>query len=161
MKRICSVALIIVTLFALTSCGLIWNSADMPFNGEVEFHDITVTVPNDFIRDSTQSSDKIWMFEKSGYKQLILIIRSEMTADIDTTLDSYVDYMLTVNAESERTEFIGLPAVRSTYTKDGTTTQEMLFAYGNYTYAVALRGGSAEDYNSLLNSVKIIESAEK
>ncbi|MBQ2319003.1 MAG: hypothetical protein II284_06455 [Clostridia bacterium] len=155
MKRIFLLILATVMVFVFSSCGLIKPTTSMPFNGEVTFHDITITVPSDFVRDSTQSNDLFWVFEKGSYKQMIIIAQNEIDGTVEKTLDDYVNYMTEMGTDSKRTQFAEFPAVHTTYTKNDMYCQEMLFAYGNYTYAVALRGGTEEDFNNLIDSVTV------
>ena len=63
MKKAISLLLLLCFAAALFS-GCAFENVRMPFNGKIEFHDITAVIPSDFIRDSTQSKDDLWVFEK-------------------------------------------------------------------------------------------------
>lgn len=157
MKRIVALFTVLVALISLASCGL---GSDMPYNGDVTFNDITVSIPQKFIRDSTQSTSDLWVFEKGFYKQLIILSRNDLGGEVDEVLDGYVDYMKSMECDSKRTTFAGCEAVHTTYTKDGQYCQEVLFVYNSSTYAIALRGGTEEEFKSLLDSVKMGNLAE-
>ena len=83
-RRIISFILIAVMLVSFASCG-----GNMPYNGDIVFHDIKVYIPQSFIRDSTKSSDEAWVFEKGFYKEFIIIKRDAVSEDASAELDSY------------------------------------------------------------------------
>lgn len=157
MKRIVALFTVLMALFTLVSCGF---GSDMPYNGDIIFNGITVSIPQNFIRDSTQSANDLWVFEKGFYKQLIILSRNDLSGEIAEVLDGYVDYMKSMECDSKRTTFAGCEAVHTTYTKDGQYCQEVLFVYNSSTYAIALRGGTEEEFKSLLDSVKLNALAE-
>jgi len=144
--------IVFAIIFSLTGCGA---RVDMPFNGEVVFHDISLTIPTDFIRDSTESTEDFWVFEKGFYDQIILLSRSNVLEDTSIFLDSYVNTMEERGATAAQTTFLECSAVLSTYTLDGVYCQEMLFAYQGSYYAVALRGGNDKEFLELLNTVTL------
>ena len=150
-------AMCMLFLIASVFCGCNSNT-DMPFNGEISFHEISVTIPEDFIRDSSQSNDDMWAFEKDFYEKCIIISRTDINGDTTLSLKNYADYMEEQGAVSEVTTFSDKEAVHSTYTKDDEYCQEMLFAYNDSFYAVALRGGDENEFESLLSTVKINEA---
>ena len=149
---ILSVLLVILVIALFLGCG---SLSDMPYNGEASFHDVFIEIPEDYIRDSTQSTEDLWIFEHGGYKEYILLSRKDANADTSVDLDSYLAYMKDRGAASERTKFIGIDSVFSAYMLDGVFCQEMLFIYKDSYYAIALRGGSEEEFNALLDTVKI------
>ncbi len=157
MKRIVALFTVIITLFSLGSCGF---GSDMPYNGDVTFNGITVSIPQKFIRDSTQSTNDMWVFEKGFYKQSIILSRKDLGGEVGEVLDGYVEYMKSMECASKRTTFAGCEAVHTTYTKDGQFCQEMLFVYNSSIYAVALRGGTEEEFKLLIDSVKLGTLAE-
>lgn len=138
-------------LFGCTSAGY----TQMPFNGDIQFHDITLTVPDSFIRDSAGSDEDLWAFEKGMYSQIILVSRSDLSSKPAAALESYVAYMQSVGAESELTTFRGNDAVLSKYEKDGKYCQEILFNHNGSTYAVALRGGTEAEFQTLVDTVEL------
>lgn len=150
MKRVFALLIVISTAFALYGCQ---PGTDMPYNGNVSFHAVMVSVPEDFIRDSTRSNSDLWRFEKGFYDQIIILSRNDIVGDVSASLDSYLAYMIEQGCESNRTTFMQLDAVHSTYTQNDQYCQEMLFAYHGSLYAIALRGGTEEDFQSLLDSV--------
>ena len=150
MKRVMLIVMILAMIIVLWGCSL---GIDMPFNGVVSFHDITITIPSDFIRDSTRSNQDQWCFEKDRYSQMIILQRKDAGSDVSATLDDYVVYMTEQGCSSQRTTFRDLDAVRTTYTKDGQFCQEVLFCLNESLYAIALRGGTEDSFAALLDSV--------
>lgn len=144
--------LTVILVGSLTGCGF---GSDMPFNGDVCFHEMNVTIPTSFIRDSTQSNDDLWLFEKDRYSELIILSRKDITSEESAALDSYAAYMQEQGVDVSHETFLDMAAIHSTYTRDGVFCQEMLFAYNGSFYAIALRGGTKEAFRSLLNSVSI------
>ena len=151
-----AVLILAALLLLLCGCG---RRAQMPFNGQVMFHEITATIPEDYIRDSTQSSDDLWVFEHGGYSKMILLSRKDAAGDVDAALDDYVEYLQSQGADAERGQFLNADAVHSTYTRDGKYCQEIMFVYQGSFYAVALRGGTEEEFQSLLDEVNTPETA--
>ena len=154
MKKILSVILIVSVLLTMAGCS---GMGRMPFNGPIEFHDIGLTVPEKFIRDSTKSDKDKWIYEYDSYEEYILIMRKDFSGDVTTTLEDYAAYMQEHDAKSEIVSFLDGSAVHSTYSKDRAYCQEMLFVYGDSVYAVALRDGTTEDFEAVINSLHIIE----
>lgn len=157
MKKL-NICLILLT--ALLTCSLVGcclPSSDMPFNGEVDFHELHITIPESYIRDSTQSHKDLWTFEQNGYDKVIILSRQDLSGDANTLLDGYVEVMLERQATSQRTTFCHQDAVHSTYTKDDVYCQEMLFVYNGSIYAIALRGGTEEDFFDILSSASLAE----
>ena len=151
-KKTLSISFIILILFVSSGCFGI----SMPYNGDIQFHDIALTVPERFICDSTQSEEDLWVFENDNYTEYILILRSDITADVPTILADYVEYMKGNNAESSIVTFLGSDAVLSTYDLDDVYCQEILFPYEDSLYAVALRGGTESGFQEITDSIKII-----
>ena len=147
--------LCLAILLLLSGCV---RQGGMPFNGKVTFHEITATVPDSFLRDSTQSNDDLWVFEKGGYDQILLLSRKDIGEDPDAALDGYVTYLRAEGADAERGQFLYADAVHATYTKDGQYCQEILFVYHDSLYSVALRGGTEEDFQAILDEVNTPET---
>lgn len=152
-RRFLSVLLLLLAvLTCLVGCSY---QTDIPFNGDVAFHEIAVTIPEDYIRDSTQSTDDMWIFEKGYYSQYVMLMRTELTRDAGASLDSYAAYLRGQGVASARTVFLGQEAVRSSAEQDGVLWQELLFAHGSATYAIALRGGTEADFEAIVQTVCI------
>ena len=81
MKKFFVTILCIVLL--ITCAGCMFSTSDMPFNGDITFHEISMTSPTRFIRDSTQSTDALWIFERGNYSEYIIL--SCKAANGDTT----------------------------------------------------------------------------
>ena len=154
MKKLISLFLVFILAFSLASCS------KMPFNGEIEFHNISLTIPERFIRDSTQSNDDLWIFERGGYSEYIIISRKDFTGNVKTALDDYVAYMKENSAESEIISFLDDDAVLSTYYMDNVYCQEILFTYHNSFYAVALRGGTQSDFAEITDTIRLRDISE-
>ena len=153
MKKLISLFLVLAFVFSLSACS------KMPFNGEIEFHSISLTIPERFIRDSTQSNDDLWIFEHDNYSEYIIISRKDITGDAGSSLLNYVEYMKENGADSEIASFLNNDAVLTTYYKDDVFCQEILFAYNSSFYAVALRGGTQSGFAEIVNTICLIEIA--
>ena len=158
MKRV--VIIFMVAFICVFTCGCV-GGTKMPFNGEVEFHSISFTVPERFIRDSTQSTEDFWVFENGNYSEYILISRKDIVGDTSSLLDDYVESMKEVNANSERTTFLDGDAVLSTYYLEDVLCQEILFSYDKSFYAVALRGGDESSFKEITDTIKLVKTSEK
>jgi len=154
MKKIMPAALLALCIL-LTSCSL----TDMPYNGSIEFHDIAMTVPDKFVCDSVQSTDDLWIYEYDQFAEYILISRKEYSADVQTTLEKNMEYMVEEGAQCQLVTFLGVDALMSTYTLDEVFCQELLLPCNGAFYAIALRGGTEADFQALLDSVRFAEPA--
>ena len=149
---------IILAVFIVAFSSGCSNVSKMPFNGDIEFHSIALTVPKRFIRDSTQSTDDLWFFEHNNYSEYILISRKDIADDVSASLESYIEYMNEVGADSEKVSFLNNDAVVSAYYIDDVFCQEILFPYDNSFYSIALRGGTENGFNEIYDTVKLLES---
>jgi hypothetical protein len=153
MKKYVCIFLAIIFVFSLSACS------QMPFNGNIEFCDISLTIPERFIRDSTQSNGDLWVFECDNYSEYIIISRKDVTGETQSALTDYAEYMKENGAESEIVCFLNDSAVLSTYYIDDVFCQEILFAYRNSFYAVALRGGSQNGFKEITDTISLNEFA--
>ena len=151
---ICLLCIALLTVTSLSGCG---NTSTMPFNGDVTFHSISLHIDDRFIRDSTQSTADMWVFERGGYQEYVLISKQIITASPESFLPSYAESMEDVGAETEIKKFLGTDAVYSAYEKDGIFCQEVLFSYNGSYYTIALRGGTEEGFAELIGSIRLIE----
>ena len=149
---------VLLAILMLVGCG---RRSDMPLNGPVTFHEITATIPSSYVRDSTQSSEDLWVFEHGGYSKIILLSRRDIQGDPDAAIDNYVAYMQSEGCDATRGTFLYTDAVLSTYTKENQFCQEIVFVYNGLFYSVALRGGTEDEFQSLLNDVNTPETAPK
>ena len=149
--------LIISAIFMLIVASGCSSSSKIPFNGSIQFHKISAIIPEKYIRDSTQSTDDLWIFEHGAYSEYILISRSDINGEISSSLENYVNYMKENNAESEIGSFLETDAVYSTYYIEDILCQEILFSYDDSFYAIALRGGDENGFNEIVNTVKVLE----
>ena len=58
MKKLLIVIFTLSFLFSFSGCS---GGTKMPFNGKIEFHEISLVVPERFVRDSTQSTEDLWL----------------------------------------------------------------------------------------------------
>ena len=157
MRKLICFMLILGILVLSAGC---FNISSMPFNGDITFHDIALTVPEKFIRDSTQSNDDQWIFEYHNYAEYIILVRSEIgQQNAEEFLKTYQNSMAEVGT-SELITFQGKAAVHSSYTKDGISCNELFFPYQDAFYAIALRGASDADFQQLIGSVSLIPPVE-
>ena len=143
--------LVTFLLNGLSSCV----NPGMPTNGRANFHEITITIPDSFQRDAMQSYEDFWIFERDNYKQMILMSRRSITGDKEALLDNYIADIKKQGGDTKSESFLQMEAFFATYTKDGVFCQEIVFDYGGSFYAVAMRGVTQEEFQSLLNTVGI------
>lgn len=154
MKKAFSLLICFVLMFSLAGC--FQNQSDMPFNGDITFHQIKMTIPSEFIRDSAQSSEDTWLFEQGWYKKTIVIMRSPLQDDPAAFIDAYASGLQSKQIQSETGEFMGYPAAKSSTTReDGVFWQELSFAVNSDFYAVALNGGTEAEFLALIDSITI------
>lgn len=153
------IVLLLALLLAMLPCGAQAARIDMPFNGEMAFHRLSLTVPENFIRDSARSTEDFWVFEKGWYSQYIMLSCSELSGDADAYLDGYMEYLHGQGADSFREDFLGLEAVRSSQTEGEQSWQELMFVHDGSVYAIALRGGTEETFSALLDTVAVHDEA--
>ena len=150
-------AIVLVVANIFTGC----SSTDMPLNGQVKFHDIEVTIEESFVRDSTRSTDDFWVFEYQNFKEYILLSRRGIEGDAQKGLEDYSGYMKEEGVECETVNFAWGDAVLSTYTnEEDEYCQEIVFAYEGSYYAIALRKGTKERFQTLVDSVVLMSSEE-
>lgn len=151
------VAILCIALL-LTCAGCVFSTPDMPFNGDITFHEITMTIPTRFIRDSTQSTDALWIFEQGNYSEYIILSCKAANGDTEEALPSYVEYMEGNGANSQIISFRGNDAVISVYNMDGVFCQEIFFIHQDAYYAIALRGGTEEGFAELTDTIQLTET---
>lgn len=156
--KVLALLLILATVGSLAGCG---SGTNMPYNGDTAFHGVSAEIPGDFIRDSVQSNEDLWLFEKDFYSAYIILSRQDITADAEASIDGYIAYMQEQGVAAQRETFLQKDAVSSTYTQDGMFCQEILFAHNGSFYTIALRGGTEEEFQSLLATVKISDTKGK
>lgn len=147
MKKRISAVFAALVLLALLLSGC--SGTKMPFNGEVNFHGMQITIPDSFIRDSTQSTDNQWVFEHGGYQQYIVLMFHEEAAD----LEQYRDSMLANGCDSAIEEGCDGAVVSSWTEADGNFRQEKLLLRGGHTYVVMLHNGDEAAFKTLTLSI--------
>ncbi len=151
MKKILILVFIMISIIFCYGCT---PGIDMPFNGDIEFHGISLTVPERFIRDSTQSNEDLWIFEQGNYNEYIIISRKDITGDIAASLESYAEYMKENNADSNIVSFMDADAVYTVYYLEDVYCQEILFPHNGSFYAVALRGGTDDSFKEITDTIQ-------
>ena len=157
MKRMRRYYLCMVMIFAIWLVFTGCSTLDMPYNGKAKFHDIEVMIEEDFIRDSTNSVEDFWVFERNNYEEYILLSRRDVDGDAQKGLEEYVDYMKEKGVDCEIRPFSSMDAVFSIYTNtDNEECQEILFAYKGSYYAIALRKGTEVRFQKLVNTIVLL-----
>ena len=131
---------LVVALAVILLVGCTGKSGKMPFNGEVTFHDMNVTIPSSFIRDSTQSKEDVWVFERDNYKSYIMLIHGalEMQGGMSTP-EKYSESLRSTGATSEVKSFNGYPCVYTTsVANNGMYATETVFFVGDTSYALTM-----------------------
>ena len=146
------VLLLIACVVLLTGFTVV---SEMPFNGDIVFHEIALTIPDSFIRDSTQSSEDVWIFEKGFYSKYIILTRSDYSGSELAALDRYAQSMKNAGVNVRRETLLERNAVFSRYTRYDQYCQEMLFAHEGSLYAIALRCGNEKEFRDLLQTVSL------
>ena len=146
---------VLILAIGLVFGGCIGNRTKMPYNGNVSFHSIHIEIPEEYIRDSGSSTDNIWAFEQGWYKKMIIISRNDAEEKPSVHMSSYGEYIEESGGSFEETTFQGQEAVMLNYTKDEKICRELMFYYDGSIYAVALRGGTEEEFSSLLDTVEL------
>ena len=145
--------IILISIILIIAAAAGCSKSEMPFNGKISFHDISLEIPDDYIRDSTQSSEDFWVFEKGNYKKYILISRMANEGAGEKALDYYSDAMSQTGTDVSTGTLNGINCVFSEYTKDGEYCREVYFVYKDNNYAIALRGGNENDFTGLINTI--------
>lgn len=156
-KKLIALALLVGLLVSVTGC---FGGPQMPINGDITFHNIKLNIPERFVRDSTQSTQEMWLYECNNYKEYILMTYSKSTKDVETTLGEYIAYMKENKVDSQMVTFLGQDAVLSKYEMNGVFCQEICFPHQDAFYAVALRGGTEESFKELMDTIERVEDAK-
>lgn len=120
-----------------------------------------MTLPDGYVRDSTESTADLWIFEKGFYREYVMLMRKELTGDAAALMNSYAAYLTEQGAISVGTIFKGHEALRSSMNQGGVLWQEVYFVHGDSTYAIAMRGGSEADFDAIINTVRMLETADE
>ena len=153
-RRILCLALCFILLATLAGC--FQNKSDMPFNGELSFHGLKLTIPTEYIRDSTQSTEDIWLFEQGWYKKTIILLHRQIQEEPETYLAAYANAMEGQGVRVEQTPFMGLSAFKCSDDKEGGVLwQELSFVYNGAFYAIAMNGATEAEFSAFLHSVTI------
>jgi len=157
MKKLIIPIIIIITLMVCTSC--VDKYPNEPFNGEVEFSELTLTIPDDYVRDTTvQGYDegvaKRW--EKDNYNSIVTISKHEkydLTPEAIEQLTYNQETQLALNGvQSEEIELFGNVALENTFDVDGGSMKYLIFSTDNYTYEFSVQG-DISDYEQIKNSI--------
>ncbi len=160
MKRLLSILVCAIMLISFSACDSSERYTDMPINGEMAFHDIIFTIPDDFVSDTTQSSEDFWVFERGFYSEYFFISRKDNDGNAYETIAGYSNFINQSGGTATVGEFIGKDAVLCSYTKDGLYCQELMFEYGDSIYDITLRNGDSEMMGGIMDSVKLLKIEE-
>lgn len=157
MKKLIIPIIIIITLMACTSC--VDKYPNEPFNGEVEFSELTLTIPDDYVRDTTvQGYDegvaKRW--EKDNYKSIVTISKHEkydLTPEaIEQLTYNQQTQMATGEVQSSTIYFLDNIALENTFEVDNGEMKYLIFSTDNYIYEFSVQG-DISDYEQIKNSI--------
>ena len=156
-KRLCVIMLALcIAAGALSSCG---KGSETSSGGKLSFHDITAVIPEGFTWVSSESTDDLWVFEKGGYEEVLIFSRNDFEKTASDTLLGLMDFYNSTGGSAELGAYLGGDALMASYEQDGLYCREITFIYGNSLYAIALRGGTQEDFNALLRGVDTPDTA--
>ena len=130
----------------------------MPLNGDITFYDISLTVDEKYVRDSSQSSENLWVFEHGNYKEYIILSKKDISGDLTVVLSEYLEYMLENGVNAEKKVFFENEAIFSSWTSDGLFCQEVTFVHEGSVYAVSLRGGTESEFDHLIRTVMKLQA---
>lgn len=154
MKRFITVFIATIMLLSvlILLSGCFGPTYNMPFNGDIVFHDLSLTIPEDFIRDSTQSNDDLWAFEKGMYKQIIILHRTDASENRTEQIKELMEWYESIGGTTAPIEGHE-NAYQAVYAKDGVLCREVVFIYADSLYAIAMRGATEEEFSMFLNTV--------
>lgn len=160
MKRLFYVIICLVMLISFSGCGFSDAYTEMPFNGDIVFHDMSLTIPVEFVRDSTQSSEDFWIFESGSYSEYIILSRSDIDKDETDTFNNYCSFITGQGGEASLGSFKGNEGVLCYYIKDDMYCQELMFSYNGSIYNITVRDGEEGRFTAITDSVKLIENED-
>lgn len=157
MKKLIVPIIIILslTLIICTGCN------NEPFNGEVEFNELSLTIPDTFVRDTTvdgykQGVAKRW--EKDDYKSIVTISKHEKYELTEETISNITTnqqlQMALDTVQAEQIEFLGNPALESSFKVTDGEMKYLVFSTDNYTYEFSVQG-DISDYEQIRDSIKL------
>lgn len=159
MKKLIIPIIIIITLMVCTSCADKYPNE--PFNGEVEFSELTLTIPDDYVRDTTvqgydEGVTKRW--EKDNYKSIVTISKHEkydLTPEVMEQLTyNQQTQMATGEVQSSTIYFLDNIALENTFEVDNGEMKYLIFSTDNYIYEFSVQG-DISDYEQIKNSIKL------
>ena len=161
MKKKIFICLTLVFALILSSCGL-YNSAkqnyynsleENPNSGVVEFNDITLTIPDGYIRDSTQTNETTKTWESDNYSKIVRIVayaRTELDENQLAQIMQNQKGVATGNVDIKFTEFLDNTAIESVYPTENGQVRDIVFNTNNFTYELFVLG---DDYDVVKNSI--------
>lgn len=158
MKKLIVPIIIILTLIICTGCN---KYPDEPFNGEVEFGELTLTIPDTYIRDTTvqgyeEGVAKRW--EKDNYKSTVTISRHEkydLTPEIMEQITYNQETQIALDGvQSEAIDLFGHPALENTFDVEDGEMKYLIFSTSNYNYEFSVQGDTS-DYIQIKNSITL------
>ena len=155
-KKVICACLLLSVLLLLSGC--FGPTYDMPFNGDIVFHDLSLTIPRDFIRDSTQSNDDLWAFEKGMYKQIIILHRTDASENETEQIKALMQWYESIGGTTAPIDGYE-NAYKAEYTKDDVLCREVVFLYEDSVYAIAMRGATEEEFAAFLSTISLAPNA--
>ena len=144
------ILLMAICMIVLTGCGMDNGMSDMPFNGEVFFHDLSIEIPEDFIRDSTKSNENQYVFEKDNYNVVIVLSKQNT--------NGYSLRNIVNGAESENGTVLNYDDEYTTcdieyILSDGTYSYTHSQIYNDDRYQIIVQGKNEADVKSVYDTV--------
>ena len=157
-KKAWFIILSFIMLLSFTACSFgVKEQTDMIFNGNVQFHGMKIIIPDDFVKDSNESTDELWVFEKGNYDEYILL-SYKTPEDPSSAMHAYADSISEKGANIQDGWFIDDEAIMASYTSnDDKETYEIMFAHGDGLFSIAYRGGTQDDIYAITDTVKFGE----
>ena len=148
-------------LLILTTCVGCNKYPNEPFNGEVEFGDITITIPDTYIRDTTVQGYKEGVakrWERDNYKSIVTISRHEKYELTDETMQQIVynqqTQMAVGTVQAEKITFFDKVALQTTFEiEDEQEMKYLIFSDNEYTYEFSVQG-DISDYETIKSSIR-------
>ncbi len=156
MKKLSLILLALIMLVSLISC----DSAKVPVNGEIKFHEISLIIPSEFIGDTSQSNEDKWVFTSPEHE--IVLTRTDRIAPINHMIRDYCKLMEERNVSATEMKLGRLYTARAIYMQDGISCKEIFLVYRESAYTITLKGVATTEFDDLVNTIEpIIPLGEK
>lgn len=163
-KSILTIVVALLTCILITSCGMSKEEYEeslekYPNSGEIEFGDITLTIPDGYIRDTTMKGTEEGVarrWEQGNYKKIVTIsiheqydINEETLAQIKSNQEGFS----TGDVSAQLVEFNGAKAIESHIPVEDDEMVYLIFNAEGLTYEFSVQGDTSE-YEAIRDSIK-------